>query len=101
MDNKKEYNAGDEKQVKDLEKKAKNERDQELEDLREILNLKAGVRFFKRFLEDGQIFCSTFTGNSHTYFNEGKRAFALKYFSDICEASPKQIAELMIKKEDE
>ena len=89
------YNASDESQVKAREQKVKSERDQELEDIKEILSRPSGVRFFKRLLREGRIFQTTFTGNSYSYFNEGARNLVLKFFSDVCEATPNKVHKLM------
>jgi len=93
------YNAADEKKVNKVRETLKNDRRQELEDIKTLLNTGAGRRFFTRFFEDGRIFTTTFTGNSQTFFLEGHRNLALKYFNDICEASPERLTELMIRKE--
>lgn len=85
--------------LKKREQDEKNERDTYLDDLRYLLRSPQGMRFFKKFFEDGHIFRSTFTGNSQTFFLEGHRNFALKYFADICEAAPEKVQELIIKKE--
>ena len=95
------YNAADNKKVKDKEKDLKNERDQELEDIKEILSRPSGVRFFRRLFEEGKIYSTTFTGNSYTFFNEGHRNLALMFFGDVCEAAPNKVAELMINKKEE
>lgn len=95
------HNAADPKKVASIKSKQKNERDQELDDIKTILSAPAGMRFFKRFLEDGKIFSTTFTGNSNSFFFEGMRNLALKYFNDICEAAPEKVADLMIRKKDE
>lgn len=50
---------------------------QELDDLHMVLNTPAGRRFFIRLLEMSGYNCSCFTGNSTTFFNEGKREIAL------------------------
>lgn len=89
------YNAADERKVKDREKKSKNQRDQEIEDIRDILSRPSGVRFFKRLMLKGQMFRTTFTGNSHTFFLEGHRNFALEFFGDACEACPEKVADLV------
>lgn len=70
---------------------------QRLDDIMAIINTPAGLRFFQRFMEDGHIFHTTFTGNSVGYFNEGARNFVLKYFKDICEVAPEKIHQLIIK----
>jgi hypothetical protein len=83
---------------KEREKSEKLERDQELEDIRTLLNNPAGLRFFKRFMKDGMVFKTTFTGNSNGYFLEGHRNLALMYFRDICEADASKVPEIMIEK---
>ena len=98
MGNKKLYNAADEGTVKDKQETLDLERQQELSDLKEILNTKPGLRFFQRFFEKGRIFDSSFTGNSHTFFNEGHRNFALLFLGDITEAAPEKLPQLLIKK---
>lgn len=95
------YNAADEKKVKDAQQKHKNQRDQELTDIKDILATPPGLRFFRRLLSDGKIFATTFTGNSYTFFNEGARNLVLVYFDDICQAAPDKVAELMVKKIEE
>lgn len=95
------YNAASEKQVKKAIQKDKNERDQQLEDVKDILSRPSGVRFFRRLLTDASIFSTTFTGNSYTFFNEGARNLALRYFDDICTATPERVAELVIRKIDD
>ena len=95
------YNASDENQVKDKQQKYKNERDQQLEDIKDILASKAGMRFFSRLFSEGKVFQTTFTGDSQTFFLEGHRNLALMFFADVCEACPEKIARLMLQKEEE
>ncbi len=94
------HNAANEKQVKEREKDAQNERDQELEDVKTILDTPAGVRFFIRLMDEGRVFSTSFTGNSQTFFLEGHRNLALKFFNDVAEACPDKVADLMIKKKE-
>jgi len=89
------YNAADEKQVRDRQNEIKNEREQELEDIKELLSYPAGVRFFRRMFVEGRVFSTTFTGNSQTFFNEGARALALKYFADVADAAPRKLPEVI------
>lgn len=95
------HNAADEKIVKDKEQEAKNQRDQELEDIKTLLNTPQGVRFFRRLFDVGCMFQTTFTGNSNSFFKEGHRNFALIFFNDVCEACPHKLIELMLRKEKE
>ena len=85
-----------ERELEKLENDRELYRSQELEDIRKILSMPEGLRFFKRMMEDGRIFTTTFTGNSQTFFLEGHRNLALKYFSDIVESCPDKVA-LIIK----
>ena len=96
-----EYNAADESQVKKREQSAKTQKEQEIEDIKNILKLPAGVRFFKRLLNAGHMFQTSFTGNSQTFFKEGERNLMLRFFDDICEASPDKLTELLINKKEE
>lgn len=96
-----EFNAADEKQVSEQEKKNENARKQELEDLRDILRTHQGVRFFRRLVADSRIFHSSFTGNSQTFYNEGWRAFGLKLLADVMEAAPNRLIEILIEKKEE
>lgn len=93
------FDASDPKQVHAQEKKNQNARTQELEDIKTILNSAAGIRFFRRMLEDGRIFTTTFTGNSQTFFLEGHRNFVLKYLNDVVEVCPQRIVQLMLKED--
>ena len=76
------------------------ERDQELKDIAHVANTPQGKRFLRYFFKKGMIFQSTFTGNSHTYYNEGKRGLALEILADLQEAASRDtVAEIMIKEE--
>jgi hypothetical protein len=89
------FDAGDETKVAESEKKNKIAREQELEDIKALLTTPEGTRFLRRIVREGRIFHSSFTGNSQTFFNEGWRAFALHFFTDITEAEPKKSLELL------
>ena len=96
------YNAADENQVKDKQAEAKTEREQELDDIKELLKTPFGKRFFKRFMAEGMIFHSSFTGNSRTFFNEGRRSLTLKFFADMTQVAPEStIVEIMINKQED
>lgn len=93
-------NVADEKAVKDQEQKNKNQRDQELEDIKDILKTPQGVRFFRRLFAKGKMFQTTFTGNSTGFFLEGARNFALEFLDDVCQVAPHRIADLIVNKEE-
>lgn len=82
-------NAADEGQVKDAEKKAKSQREQELEDVRSLLATQHGRRFIWRYLSACGVFTSSWNhSGSIMCFNEGQRNIGLKLLSDVNEASP-------------
>jgi archaeosine-15-forming tRNA-guanine transglycosylase len=83
----------------EFDKKQELKRNEELKDLQKILELQEGMRFFKRFFDEGSMFSSTFTGNSQGMFLEGRRSLALKFFNDICLASPGKVPELIMRVE--
>ena len=81
-------NASDEAQVREANKKEKFGRKEELSDVYFILSTVQGRRFFWRYLSACGIFRTSFTGNSETYFLEGKRSTGLMLLADINEADP-------------
>lgn len=81
-------NAADPKQVKAAARKERIIENEELRDIRFILKSKEGRRFLWRYLSKCGIFKQSFTGNSETFFNEGKRAIGLMLLTEITEASP-------------
>jgi hypothetical protein len=93
--------AADDAQVAKREDVLKRQRLSDLDDVRRIVKTPEGLRFFRRLLDIGKVFQTTFTGNSNTYFLEGHRNLALKFLDDIAEAAPECIPELMKKQENE
>lgn len=90
-------NAADERIVHAQEEARKNDRKQEIEDIKSLMATPFGVRFVRRILAEGKVFSTTFTGNSQTFFLEGQRNLALKFFADIVEACPNRVSELITK----
>lgn len=83
-----------------LEERKKFERLQYQDDLKKILSTPEGVRVFRDFFVRGQMFTTTFTGNSRSYFNEGRRNFALEIFAEVTNVAPEKVAELIIKEKE-
>jgi len=81
-------NIADESQVKEGSQKAKRLRERELSDIRFILETEMGRRFVWRYLSLAGVFQTSFTGNSTTFFNEGRRDIGLKLLADVSEAKP-------------
>jgi len=63
-------------------------RAQELDDIVHVMRDAAGRRLIWRMLADANIFRSCFTGNSQTFYLEGRREFVLPYYQDIMQACP-------------
>lgn len=91
----------EETERKSIEKKRKESRDQELADIKSIIETEHGLRFFRRLLAEGSVFSTTFRGNSQSFFLEGHRNLALKFLNDIQVAAPHRIEKLMVIKEEE
>lgn len=80
-------NAADEEQVKKGKSQEDSLRDQQLNDLRYVLNDERGRRFIWRLLGECGVYQTSFTGNSTTFFNEGKRQIGLFTLGEVMEAS--------------
>ena len=71
-------------------------RQDELRDLSCVMQNARGRRLVWRFLESAMVFRTTFTGNSTTFFNEGRRALGLELLADIQEVAGDEY-QLMVK----
>lgn len=82
--------------VKKEGKKYKKIRQQEMADLKEILELPAGQRFVWRILEQSKMLApDLFTGNSTTFHNLGKRDLGLWLYNEIMAAAPGTFLSMM------
>lgn len=89
------HNAADPGAIKKKEKINKTKRFLEAEEIKSILSTKLGRRFIWRHMSDAGIFTSCFTGNSATFFNEGKRDVGLKILAEVMEYSPDSFVTMM------
>jgi hypothetical protein len=83
-------NSDDKSQVIQAGKDEKLARIRELEDLVAVMETEAGRRLVWRLLSRAGVFTSSFTGNSATFFNEGKRDMGLFILAEIMEACDEQ-----------
>lgn len=58
-------------------------RDRDIDALNHVLSTELGRWFFCRLLDRTNILKQSFTGNSETFFNEGKRKVGLAYMNDL------------------
>lgn len=93
-------NAADKDQVVKGAREERSKRQQEIDDMKVVLSTRAGRRFVWRHLTNAGIFQSTFTGNSATFFNEGRRDIGLKMLAEVNAASPESYL-LMMKESNE
>ena len=61
-------------------------RESELDDIAWLMSEKRGRQIMFRLLEMCSVYRSSFTGNSQTFFNEGRRAVGTTLITDITEA---------------
>lgn len=82
----KQFDAGNPTDVKEKKSKAQLRIDRETEELREILTTYGGRAYIWRVLEKCGIYRTSFTGNSTTFFNEGKRSIGLEIIEELFNA---------------
>lgn len=89
----------DEKVLAKRQEEHKLQKDQEFADLKKILQLPEGKRFFGRVFDSGRIFHTTFVSENErqTAFNEGARSFVLKLFKEAVQANPAAVKDLIIR----
>ena len=68
---------------------------------RELLKLKHGRAFIWKILEECGLYSDTFTGNSMTYYMEGKRAIGLLVLQYLEDADPTAYARLLLEQQKE
>lgn len=96
MKSKKHYDSANPNDVKEELEEEEIQRRQELNDIRTILGLPAGIRFFKGMFEVGHIEGDIFTGNAQTYYNLGLREFAIKYWKAVKEADSEAFTRILL-----
>ena len=79
----KNYDASNPKDVARAERIAKLKQDQIDVDLKEVLSTPTGRRCIMEILAKCGVFTLSFTGNSQTFFKEGKRSIGTELLVDI------------------
>ena len=64
------------------------------EDLRFIMSTEIGRRFVWGLLGDSGLYQSSFTGNSTTFYNEGRRAVGTEMLARVVAAAPEQYLDM-------
>lgn len=68
---------------------------EQLKDIRALLDQPEFRRYVKRYLAICNVFKTTFTGSSETFFKEGQRSIGTTMFGEIMQASPERFTEIM------
>lgn len=80
--------AGQELDDKAKAKTVSDRRHQEVEDFKWLMAHRSGRRIVWRWLSEAGVYRTSFTGNSSTFFNEGKRNMGLMLIAEIHELTP-------------
>lgn len=88
-------NAANEGQVAQAAEKQRLGRDLELEDFKWVLSTPQGRRMVARYIGFCGVWKQSFTGNSETFFNEGKRVVGLKLLEDLNDSDPSAYMKMM------
>ncbi len=88
-------NSSDPKQVEDFEQHSLNEEQILTLDYDKLMKLPEFRRFIWRELARAKIYNTTFTGNSATYVNEGRRQIGLELLAELEHHCPGAYAKLM------
>lgn len=82
------YDVGNPAEVKERKTKTELSREREIEELRQLLETYGGRSYIWRLLDMCGVYKTSFTGNSTTFFNEGRRDIGLRILEELFEASP-------------
>jgi hypothetical protein len=91
------------KELADLEAARKLQQNQNIDDIKAVLELPAGRRFFRRMMTDAEILGVAFVPGQPDLsdFRDGIKNFALRYFGDACEAIGENIFKILPKRKEE
>lgn len=79
------------KEIKELRKR---ERSREIEDVKKVISSAEGRRFLWRLMSESGVFRASYTGDSKTFFNEGKRDIGLLVLREVNTAKPSAFAQM-------
>lgn len=82
------FNAGDATQVGERKVNLKSADRERVEGLGNLLSTKQGRAWYWNLLSQCGVFVTSFTGNSATFFNEGKRQIGLMLLAELTREYP-------------
>lgn len=68
--------------------------DQRVADMKFLLDCQSGRRFIFDLLDSTGAFDQSFTGNSGSFFNDGKKAVGLKLFHEVMRLEPNRFTQM-------
>ncbi len=89
-------NAADTTQVKEAGRRERSTRDQQQNDVREVLATEAGKRFLWRLLEHCKVNESVFSPSAHIYYNSGMQDVGHFVLGEIMEAQPLAYMDMIV-----
>ena len=83
--------------------KGDKKRERELSDIRRVLQLPEGRRFYWRIMEKGAVFHDVFAGTdtNGTNYNLGRQSISRDFLNDMLEAKPDALAQMQQEREAE
>ena len=87
-------NAADEHAQAQAKRREKDKARQAQNDIREVMSRPEGRRVMWRILVKAGIYADCFTGNSTTFFNEGKRSIGLQLMAELEAAAKDQFIDM-------
>lgn len=82
------YNASDEKHVKGRKEQDRQEENRDLDAIQYVMGDVRGRNFVWSLLDQVGIYQDSFTGNSHTFYNEGRRSVGLRLIKSLEALAP-------------
>lgn len=89
------FNAGDASQVGERKVGSKNQESERIAGLGSLLSTKQGRSWYWHLLGQCGVFVTSFTGNSATFFNEGKRQIGLQLVAELTRHFPDHYVTMM------
>jgi hypothetical protein len=81
----------------ELDERKKKRRERELSDIRKILQLPEGRRFYWRVIEEGAVFNDAFAGSGYadqTMYNLGSQSVSRRFLNDLLFAKPEALQQM-------
>jgi len=75
-----------------IDKRDRRKKERDFSDVRKVISSVEGRRLFWRILSHAGLYKSSFTGNTSTYFEEGRRSEGLYWLDELMQSDQKAFA---------